>query len=431
MALQWRVWLKTRFEIPRGRLREAHCHVANLGRSLSQLNVAEAKSKGELLELLANSARNLAAGAWLIAIGMRVEGWDKAEWPTRGELDAVSGGRPCVVRSFDFHSLAANSAALAAAGVSEASGDPAAGVYCRDGRGKLTGVCLEAAASHVWSRVPEPGESERVDQVRAGLRHLAALGFTEIDDLLTPLWLGPILAKMSDAGELSMKVRLFPLVGELSAAAEQAKQWGRENVILAGGKLFADGSLNARTAWMLEPYADGHKGQECGLPNWSESQLEDAVRECERFGLPLATHAIGDRAVREVLKAIERVSTKNGIRHRIEHCEVMSLEDVPRFAKLGVIASVQPCHLLYDIEVLRRAAPDRLERVLPLREMIDRGCTPGELLIFGSDAPIVRADPRDSLQAAVYRRRAGMREEEAIGMGQAISESEAWRCFGI
>lgn len=422
--------MTTRFEIPKGRLREAHCHLPNLGRSLSQLNVADAASKAELFELLTKSARNLAAGAWLIAIGMRVEGWENAEWPTRGELDAISGGRPCVVRGFDFHSLVASSAALAAAGVNEGSSDPEAGVYCRDGNGKLTGVCLEAAANHVWNAVPEPVESERVNHVRAGLKHLAALGFTEIDDLLAPLWLGDLLAHMSDAGELSMKVRLFPRVAELSAAAEQAKRWSRENVILAGGKLFADGSLNSRTAWMLEPYADGHKGQECGLPNWSPSQLEDAVRECERFGLPLATHAIGDRAVREMLNAIERGSIKTGIRHRIEHCEVISKQDVSRFVKMGVVASVQPCHLLYDIEVLRRAAPDRLERVLPLREMIDSGCTPGELLIFGSDAPIVRADPQDSLQAAVCRRRAGMKEEEAIGIGQAVTEAEAWAAFG-
>ncbi len=422
--------LKTRFEIPNGRLREAHCHLPNLGRSLSQLNVAEATSKAELLEMLANSAGKLAAGAWLIAIGMRVEGWEKAQWPTRGELDAVSGGRPCVVRGFDYHSLAANSGALSAAGVNEGSSDPEAGVFCRDAGGKLTGVCLEAAANHVWNAVPEPGEAEREVQVRAGLKHLAAIGFTEIDDLLTPPWLGAMLAKMSDAGELKMKVRLFPPVAELSAAVGQAKSWTRENVILAGGKLFADGSLNSRTAWMLEPYADGHKGQECGLPNWSSTQLEDAVKECERFGLPLATHAIGDRAVREVLSAIERGSRKN-VGHRIEHCEVTSKEDVPRFAKMGVVASVQPCHLLYDIEVLRRAAPDRLERVLPLREMIGSGCKPGELLIFGSDAPIVRADPRDSLQAAVCRRREGMGEDEAIGIGQAVTEAEAWRSFGV
>ncbi len=422
--------MNTQFRIPGGPLREAHCHLPNLGRSLSQLNVADVNSKQELCDRLAGAVPKLAASAWLIAIGMRVEGWERAEWPTRAELDAVSGGRPCVVRGFDYHSLAANSAALAAAGVSEASGDPDAGVYCRNASGKLTGVCLEAAANHVWNAVPEPDESEREVHVRAGLNHLAAIGFTKLDDLLTPPWLGAMLAKLSDAGELSLKVRLFPPVADLSAAVRDAKTWARENVILAGGKLFADGSLNSRTAWMLEPYADGHKGQECGLPNWSPSQLEDAVKECERFGLPLATHAIGDRAVREVLNAIERGSKKK-VGHRIEHCEVISREDVPRFAKMGVVASVQPCHLLYDIEVLRRAAPDRLDRVLPLREMIDSGCKPGELLIFGSDAPIVAADPRDSLQAAVCRRRVGMREDEAIGIGQAISEAEAWRSFGV
>ncbi len=421
--------METRFQIPKIRLREAHCHLPSLGRSLSQLDVAQVASKEELLGRLAESAQKLPSDAWLIAIGMRVEAWEKPQWPSRIELDAISAGHPCIVRGFDFHSLVANSAALAAAKVSESTSDPAAGMYRRDDDGKLSGVCLEAAANHVWSAVPEPSEIERENHIRAGLKHLAAFGFTEIDDLLSPPWLGAMLAKMSDSGELHIKVRLFPPVAELGESVKHAKKWGRENVNLAGGKLFADGSLNARTAWMLEPYADGHKGQECGLPNWSADQLVDAVKECERFDLPLATHAIGDRAVREVLNAIERGSTKSSIRHRIEHCEVMSSEDVPRFAKMGVIASVQPCHLLYDIEVLRRAAPDRLGRVLPLRKLIDSGCRPGELLIFGSDVPIVPADPRDSIQAAVFRRRIGMQESDAIGMDQAISEAEAWRCF--
>jgi predicted amidohydrolase YtcJ len=115
---------------------------------------------------------------------------------------------------------------------------------------------------------------------------------------------------------------------------------------------------------------------------------------------------------------------------RIEHSELVDAADVPRFAALGVIASVQPCHLLTDIDVLRRQLPHRLDRVLPLRELIDAGCEPGRGLIFGSDAPIVRPHPEDSIQAAVHRRRAGMRPDEAVAFGQAISEAEAWACFG-
>ncbi|MEL7484376.1 MAG: amidohydrolase family protein, partial [Planctomycetota bacterium] len=134
---------------------------------------------------------------------------------------------------------------------------------------------------------------------------------------------------------------------------------------------------------------------------------------------------LGDGAVCAVLDAVERVRPPRWM-VRIEHAEVIDAADVPRFAELGVIASVQPCHLLVDIEALGRALPDRVDRVLPLRELIDSGLEPGQTLLFGSDAPIVRPDPEDSIRAAVHRSRP---DSVAIAPDQAISESEAWSCF--
>ena len=131
-----------------------------------------------------------------------------------------------------------------------------------------------------------------------------------------------------------------------------------------------------------------------------------------------------------MLDAIERTDCRD-TGCRIEHAELISPEDIPRFKQLGVIASVQPCHLLPDIEALRRALPDRLDRVLPIRELIESGMEPGVDLLFGSDVPIVRAEPRDSIRAAVDRRREGMGQSEAIGPGQAIDEATAWRCFRV
>jgi hypothetical protein len=160
------------------------------------------------------------------------------------------------------------------------------------------------------------------------------------------------------------------------------------------------------------------------------AQIEDAVRACDAFALPIAAHAIGDASVRAVLDAIERVRPK-ARGQRIEHAELIDSADVPRFADLGVICSVQPCHLLADIEALTRLLPHRLDRVLPLRELIDAGCAPGELLWFGSDTPIVRPDPEDSIQAATCRRRAGAPDSEAISPEQAITPPQAWSCFEI
>jgi predicted amidohydrolase YtcJ len=161
--------------------------------------------------------------------------------------------------------------------------------------------------------------------------------------------------------------------------------------------------------------------------------LRAAMSRVRALGLGLAVHAIGDAAVRAVLDAYEAEGgaweTAPGVPPlRIEHAEIIDAADVPRFAELGVVCSVQPCHLLYDIEALQRGLPHRLDRVLPLRELIDSGLEPGEGLWFGSDVPIVRPHPGDSILAAVRRGR----EDGAVRIApsQAISEAEAWRCFG-
>jgi predicted amidohydrolase YtcJ len=203
---------------------------------------------------------------------------------------------------------------------------------------------------------------------------------------------------------------------------------GAPGIRVVGAKIFVDGTLNGRTAWMLHPYADGRPEHPSGMQLMPVTEICEAIEACMASNLQLAAHAIGDAAVRAVLDAAERVRAPRGS-VRIEHAEVIDEADVPRFVELGVIASVQPCHLLYDIEALRRACPDRLDRVLPLRELIDSGLTPGRDILFGSDTPIVRPNPEDSILAATNRGRVGMALAEGIAPGQAISEEVAWACF--
>jgi len=181
---------------------------------------------------------------------------------------------------------------------------------------------------------------------------------------------------------------------------------------------------------MLEAYADPLPGLDHGQAMCSPGQIEEAIRRVDRLGLHLACHAIGDAAVRAVLDAIESVRPRTP-GFRIEHAELIDADDVPRFADLGVVCSVQACHLLPDIDVLRRSLGHRLDRVLPLRDLIDAGCGPGQLLWFGSDAPIVRADPGDSIQAAVHRCRPGDGPDGVIAPEQAITIAEAGSAFAI
>lgn len=421
-----------------GPLREAHAHIHQHGLEMSMLDISGSDTSAHCLSRVAerNAAMTRAGDpGWLLARGARPEAWREGDWPSLRDLDEATGDRPALLWCFDHHALMANSAALRASGVSEASQDPPGGVIRRDERGSPSGVLLEAAAIAAWRSAPEPTEQQRRAQVLAALQDLAAQGFTEVHDLKSPAWLGPMLASLDHETPLPVRTRLYPMLEDAAGVQESAAGWANGRITLGGAKLFADGTLNSRTAWMLEPYADPLPAHPRGTPMVSEAALEEAVRRADALGLPLATHAIGDAAVRAVLDAIERVDPRTG-GFRIEHAEVIDAQDVRRFVELGVVCSVQPCHLLYDIEALERLLPHRLDRVLPLRELVDAGCVPGETLWFGSDVPIVRPDPGDSVHAAVVRGRAGWSgpfgggSEAPVTPEQGISEAEAWACFG-
>jgi len=407
-------------------LREAHAHIYQAGRALNMVDLAACESVEEVLEAL--GACEARSGA-VLAHGARPESWVEQRWPSADEIESVARGRVLVAWCFDYHALIASRAALRAAGIDERTPDPPGGIIERDDQGRLTGVVCESAALRVWESLPEPDAAERKRCVQAGVRALVENhGFVEIHDLKAQRWLGGVLRSVVNELDGAVHVRIWPLLEDLDEVLETRRTWESEHVRLGGAKIFVDGTLNSRTAWMLYDYADGREDHPRGIAMMTPREIEEAVRRCDAAGVPLAAHAIGDAAVRAVLDAIERVGP-SGSGFRIEHCELVDETDVPRLAELGVIASVQPCHLLYDMEALARGVPDRLDRVLPLRELIESGLKPGEGLIFGSDVPIVRADPEDSVLAAVERRRGDGPGPPPIAPSQAISREQAWECF--
>jgi predicted amidohydrolase YtcJ len=419
-------------------LREAHAHIAMHGRALTTLRLHACTSVEACLDQVrAESARldqlDPSGQRWLQATGLRVESWREPRWPTRDELDRVCPRRPASLMSFDHHALVANRPAFIAADIRDNDQDPEGGVIVRERSkgGTPTGLLLESACWKVRSAVPEPQGQERIDVVRAALDDLVALGFVEVHDLLAPSWLGATLAMLHDRSELRLRVGVFAPLAELESQHAASEIWSRPGHLeFLGGKIFVDGTLNARTAWMLAPYREPLSGHPTGTPLMTVPQIAEAIARCEAQGVGLAAHAIGDGAVRAVLDAAS--ITRGSV--RIEHAEIVDKADVARFAELGVIASLQPCHLLYDIEVLERQLPHRLDRVLPIRELLACGLVPGRTLLFGSDTPIVRPNPIDSVLASVHRRRTpdapgGPENLVPIAPSQAIDEATAWTCF--
>jgi len=384
-------------------------------------------SQGEMIELLSERARTSSSSEWILAHGARPDGWSDASWPSIVELDRACDNRAVVAWCFDYHRLVASSCALNIAGI-DSNTRIESGRVVLDESGIPTGELLEHAALAMWNAVPEPVESQRVELVRAACLHLQSMGYVEMHELKSQPWLGGVLSDLFSAGEITLRSMLFPLMKDLRESISLAPAWNSSGVKIGGGKIFVDGTFNSRTAWMLEPFADGHQDYPCGTPMMKIPQIDRMLQVCKDANLPIAAHSIGDGAVRAVLDSIERV----GCQHsgcRIEHAELIDLTDIERFKSMGVIASIQPCHLLPDIEALSKAVPNRLDRVFPIRELIESGLEPGVDLIFGSDVPIVRANPQDSIQAAVHRRRTGMDESQAIAMDQRISEDQAWACF--
>jgi hypothetical protein len=405
-------------------LQDAHVHLLWYGLSLLEVQLAGAISLHEALGRIADGARGLAPSQWLRGRGWDHNIWPEATRPSRQDLDRILPDRPALLSSKDGHSIWVNSAALALAGVTRHTPDPAGGQILRDAQGEPTGILTENAQALVKAVVPRPDAALWRRAALLAMADAARLGVTTVHNCEGAESLST-LQQLEAEGALTLRVWHMIAREALDAALAVGLRSGFGGEWLQVGhlKLFADGALGSGTAEMLAPY-EGRPADR-GVAATSTEEIYDAVRRAAEGGIASAVHAIGDQANRRALNVFERVARQglaSGLRQRIEHAQLVSPEDMPRFAALGVIASMQPIHATQDMPMAERQWGERAQYGYAWRSLQSAGAA----LAFGTDCPVEALDPMANLYAAVTRRRpdgspaGGWHAEQCLSLPEAL-----------
>ncbi|MGA2586946.1 MAG: amidohydrolase [Candidatus Aminicenantales bacterium] len=408
---------------------DSHVHFINGGRSLTSVQLREARSKEEFVQRIAAKARDLPKGEWILNGEWDHTQFDPVELPRREWIDAVTPDHPVCVNRLDGHMILANSLALKLGGVTKNTPVPAGGEIVKDSAtGEPTGILKDAAMDLVFRRMPDPTPAQTMRAAEAAMAYAAERGVTSVHDVSGEAGFD-VYQELLKNRKLTTRISFYVPVTEVDLVLRMKLRtsFGNDMLAFAGLKGFSDGSLGSATAYFFEPYADDPKAR--GLLNeqmFPEGLMEKRVLAADRGGLQIAIHAIGDRANAIVLDIFEKAERENGDRDRrfrIEHAQHLRPADIVRFGKLKVIASVQPYHLIDDGRwAEKKIGPERAKTTYPFKSLLDNGVT----LVCGSDWPVAPMDPIMGLYAAVTRRTldeknpGGWIPEQKITLGEAI-----------
>jgi predicted amidohydrolase YtcJ len=413
---------------------DAHTHLGEAGRLQLSVDLTGSKSLQEMLDRIQRAAKAAPAGKWL-----RGGGWDHTLWPekvlpTRQQLDAVTEGHPAIFTRVDGHIAIANTAALEAAGITSKTPDPQGGKFDHDGAGNLTGIVREDPAMEmIFKVIPPPSPDQRRRALSLALGDASIHGITSVqdysawDDFL-------VMEQLEREDHLPVRISEWLTFNDsIETLKEHRAHHPADDRMLHTGMLkgFMDGSLGSRTAALNAPYADDPANR--GIPRYDQDHLDNLARERYLAGFQLGFHAIGDRAVEMALKSFEYASVgpnticdcatmpSVGKRLRIEHSQVVDPTDFARYKHLGVIASMQPNHLLTDMAwAEQRLGHDRARYSYAWKTFLKNGVP----LAFGTDYPVEPITPFRGLYAAVTRQNeAGTQSyfpEEKLTIAQAL-----------
>ncbi|QDI67432.1 amidohydrolase [Streptomyces calvus] len=412
-------------------LHDAHGHLWGIGALAVQLDLSGTRSLQEALDRLAAYAAAHPGQTWIQGRGWNEVVWGLGRLPTAQDLDSVVSDRPVWLVRVDGHAGVANSQALQLSGVTADTPDPAGGQIVRDASGAPTGVFVDAAQTFVTSQLPEPTLDDVRDRALAAQTRLNAAGLTSVSDAGTSADGVVVLRRLASSGELTLRLNAFLDYAAFTEVGAEARtdSFAGDMLRVRTVKLYVDGALGSHGAAMIEPYSDRPSTR--GLLQMEPAELNRRVQRILRGGYQAAVHAIGDLGNRVVLDAYEqafRTVGDQGLRHRIEHAQVIALDDIPRFKRLGVIASMQPVHATDDMNMAEtRVGPERIKGGYAWRTLLDQGT----VVASGSDFPVSSENPFDGLHAAVTRTDREGRPDGGWYPEQAMTPVEALRSFTV
>jgi predicted amidohydrolase YtcJ len=429
--------LKGRLAVPG--LIDSHAHFIGGGFQLLSVDLKDARSEEEFLRRIGEKAKTLAPGRWLLGGDWDEQAWASAKLPTHQMIDALTANNPAFLSRYDGHAVLANSLAMKLAGVTRATPDPVGGVIVRDATGEPTGVFKDAAQGLIAKAIPRPAEAEMAEALRAALAEAARVGLTSVHSITVDAdsWNGSftgeiqLLRRAELEGWLTCRMyEIIPIARwEKLRDAGLAHNIGDDFIKLGAVKAFADGSLGSATAWMYEPFADDPANRGIPLPLMNPpSKMEALASGADQAQIQLCIHAIGDRAIGEILDMYARLGGSNAAAHRfrIEHAQHMRPQDFARFAKMGIIASMQPYHAIDDGRwAEKRLGHERAKSSYAWRSMLDAGVP----LAFGSDWPVAPLSPILGIYAAVTRATLDGKHPDGWFPEQRLTVEEALRAY--
>ncbi len=409
---------------------DAHAHVYSFGLLKTSLDLAGVPSVDEAAIRIRDYARDHPHADWILGRGWNQVLWPVKEFPIAAQIDAVVSDRPVWLERIDGHAGWANSAAMKIAGIDNDTPDPVGGKILRDDNGNATGVLIDKAMGIMVASLPETDRDDYRAALLSAVDTLAAEGITSVHDAGIDLMNAEVYLSMADNDELG--IRIYAMTGGagevLDAIGKPLHAYGNDHLEIASVKLYSDGALGSRGAAMIEPYSDDAENR--GLAFWTQDELDAFVKKANDLGFQVGIHAIGDLGNRMALDAFEKAQhgKPSRLRNRIEHAQIIQLEDIPRFAELGVIAAMQPTHATSDKNMAEdRIGPDRILGGYAWRRLL----TTGAVIASGSDFPIELSNPFHGLYAAVTRQDRDGQPEGGWYPDQALTRAEALHSFTL